>query len=71
MESEIATIQYIAANISIPLPKVFGCNLSVHNGVGGPYMFMEMVNGETLEVHIKKQGGIWENEVTSSDKWCR
>ena len=63
MESEIATIQYVAANTSVPLPKVFGCDLSVHNGVSGPYMFMELVNGEALKVHFKKQRGIWGNEV--------
>jgi Phosphotransferase enzyme family len=63
MESEIATIQYVATHTSIPVPKVFGYDLSAHNGVGGPYMFMEMVNGETLEMRIKRQGGIWGNEV--------
>lgn len=63
MESEIATMQLVASKTQVPVPRVFSYELCPNNGIGGPCMFMEMVEGETLENHIRKQGGIWGNQV--------
>jgi len=63
MESEIATLQYVKEKTNIPVPKVFGYNLCNDNGVGGPYMLMEMVFGESLDQYIERCGGISHIEV--------
>lgn len=63
MESEIATLQYVAEMTDIPAPRVFGYNLHHDNGVGGPYMLMEMVHGKSLQEHIESRGGISHVEV--------
>jgi Phosphotransferase enzyme family len=63
MESEIATMAYIASKTRVPVPRVFGYNLFRDNDIGGPYMFMEMVEGDTLETCMRKQGGIWGSQV--------
>ena len=63
MESEIATIQYVTEMTDIPAPRVFGYNLHHDNGVGGPYMLMEMVHGKSLQEHIESRGGISHVEV--------
>ena len=62
MESEIATMNYIATNTGVPVPKVFGYDLR-SNSIGGPYMLMEMAVGDTLELRMKKQGGIWKSQA--------
>jgi len=63
MESEIATLQYVGAMTSVPVPKVFGYDFNRDNNVGGPYMLMEMIPGETVAQRIKRQGGISGLEV--------
>jgi len=65
MEHEIATMQLVATKMQVPVPWVFGYDLGPNNGIGGPCMFMEMVEGTTfkLENHIRKEGGIWGNQV--------
>jgi len=62
IECEIATLQYVAEATSVPGPKVFGYNPGI-NQVGGPYMLMEMIDGETIAQRIKWRGGIWGSEV--------
>ena len=62
LRREIATLQYVAEATSVPVPKVFGYNLEI-NKVGGPYMLMEIIDGETIAQRIKRQGGIRGSEV--------
>lgn len=62
MESEIATLRYVAESTSVPVPTVFGNNLGI-NEVGGPYIPMEMIQGEMVAQRIKRQGGISGSEV--------
>jgi hypothetical protein len=45
MESEIATMNYIKQNTSIPLPTVYGFDLDQDNTVGAEYVFMEALPG--------------------------
>jgi serine/threonine protein kinase len=53
----------VAEATSVPVPKVFGYDLRRDNNVGGPYMLMEMIHGETVAQRIKRQGGISGSEV--------
>jgi hypothetical protein len=62
MESEIATMNYITTSTRVPVPKVFGYDLRTKN-IGGPYILMEMVAGDTLELRMKIQGGIWKSQT--------
>ncbi|OJD24731.1 hypothetical protein ACJ73_03910 [Blastomyces percursus] len=49
MESEIATMRYIAESTSIPVPKVFGHRTYIKgNPVKLPYMLMECIRGNML-----------------------
>jgi len=63
MESEIATLQHVAKATSVPVPRVFGYDLRKDNDIGGPYMLMEMIYGETVAQRIKRKGGIHGSEV--------
>ena len=45
MSIEIATMNYIRLNSDIPVPEVFGYDLSVENTVGAPYMFIQYMHG--------------------------
>jgi len=65
MESEIATLQLVASTTSVPVPKLFGYNLECQNTLGGPYMLCEMIDGETVEQLIARQGGIFRSQVRS------
>jgi hypothetical protein len=54
----------VKANTLIPVPRIFGFDLSQQNGVGDPCAFVEFqVEAVTLEAHIQNQGGFWESEV--------
>jgi hypothetical protein len=56
-------MQLVASKTKVPVPRVFGYELGPNNDIGGPCMFMEMVEGETLENLMRKQGGIWGSQV--------
>ncbi|KAF8693964.1 Phosphotransferase enzyme family, partial [Rhizoctonia solani] len=43
--SEVATLRYISAHTSIPVPRVYACNTNTSNPVGAEYMIMEEVPG--------------------------
>ena len=45
MSIEVATMNYIRLNTNIPVPEVFGHDLSVDNAVGAPYIFMSYIHG--------------------------
>lgn len=46
-QSEIDVLRYIKSHTSIPVPAIFHYNLSENgDGVGGPYILMEGVDGE-------------------------
>ena len=45
MGIEIATMNYIRLNSDIPVPEVFGYDLSAENTVGAPYIFIEYLHG--------------------------
>jgi hypothetical protein len=45
MSIEIATMNYIRLNSDIPVPEVFGYDLSKDNTVGAPYIFIEYLHG--------------------------
>src|SRR5579859_6681109 len=46
-ESEVATLLYLKDNVSFPVPEVYGFNYDVPNSVGSPYVFLELIEGET------------------------
>jgi Ser/Thr protein kinase RdoA (MazF antagonist) len=43
MDSEVATLKYIAKHTSLPVPKVYTWNTNATNPVGAEYMIMEKV----------------------------
>ena len=45
MSIEVATMNYIRLNTNIPVPEVFGHDLSRDNAVGAPYIFMSYIHG--------------------------
>ncbi|KAJ6602452.1 kinase-like domain-containing protein, partial [Mycena vulgaris] len=54
MESEVATINWIKKNTSIPVPTVLFCDLNGHGhdgerNIGAPWMLMEKIPGRTLD----------------------
>jgi hypothetical protein len=49
MESEIATMKYVAQTTDIPVPKVFGYDTSMDgNLVGLPYLLIQCIKGNML-----------------------
>ncbi|KAJ6554017.1 hypothetical protein DFH09DRAFT_1318675 [Mycena vulgaris] len=61
VESEIATMQYIAAHTTIHTPRVYGWNSDASNPVGLEYMILEKISGvpanevwDTLPIHRKQ-----------------
>lgn len=45
MAIEVATMNYLKLNTNLPIPEVFGHDLSSDNAVGAPYMFMSYIHG--------------------------
>ncbi|KAJ6447508.1 hypothetical protein C8R45DRAFT_948495 [Mycena sanguinolenta] len=67
VESEIATIQYIASHTGIPTPRVYGWNSDDSNPVGLEYMILEKVH-----VLLKGQGDANSSQirgVSASEVW--
>jgi hypothetical protein len=48
MESEVTTMMYVKARSTIPVPEVYGYNVSHKNAIGAPYMLIQHVQGTTL-----------------------
>jgi isoamyl acetate esterase len=49
IKSEIATIRFICANSTIPVPDVYGYNLEQDNQFGAPYVFLQALPGRILK----------------------
>jgi hypothetical protein len=45
MHSEVATMQYLAAKTSIPVPEVFHHDFSLDSEIGAPYMLISYIHG--------------------------
>lgn len=45
MGVEVATMNYLRLNTKLPVPEVFGYDLTSDNNVGAPYMFMSYIHG--------------------------
>jgi hypothetical protein len=45
MSIEVATMNYLRLNTDIPVPEVFGHDLSADNVVGAPYILMSYIHG--------------------------
>ncbi|VUC26333.1 unnamed protein product [Clonostachys rosea] len=48
MLSEIATMRLISNHTTIPIPRIFGFNVSTGQSFGYPYIFMEYLDGQSL-----------------------
>ncbi|KAI6028995.1 kinase-like domain-containing protein [Pisolithus marmoratus] len=62
LESEVATLKYLASQTQIPVPQVYAWNSDATNPVGAEYMIMQKVPGvsantiwDTLSMDIKKR----------------
>lgn len=47
-ESEVATLRYLRANTSVPVPEVYWYDANPYNRLGGEYIVMEKVRGGFL-----------------------
>jgi hypothetical protein len=57
MQSMIDTVQYIIHNTSIPVPQIYGFDVSCENELGRPYVFMEKAYGQPLSGYMD---GSWD-----------
>jgi hypothetical protein len=48
MQSEIDTMQYIRMHSEIAIPEVFTYDVTTDNAVGMPYMFLEVIYGNSI-----------------------
>lgn len=48
LESEVATLQFLRQNTTIPIPRVYGYDANFGNEVGMPYILMEALPGKRL-----------------------
>ncbi|KAF9224654.1 hypothetical protein BS17DRAFT_703073 [Gyrodon lividus] len=62
LESEVATLKYLAAQTQIPVPQVYAWNSDASNPVGAEYMIMQKVPGtpankgwDTLSMSVKER----------------
>lgn len=49
LQSEIATMRVIKERTTIPVPRIFGYDISPSNEIGHPYTLMERLPGQTLD----------------------
>ncbi|KAL2261415.1 hypothetical protein VTK26DRAFT_4210 [Humicola hyalothermophila] len=54
MEVEVASMKFLAAKSSIPVPKVFAYDTSVQNQVGAPYILIEYIHGSTVASKLRE-----------------
>jgi hypothetical protein len=54
VESELATIEYVRDNTTIPVPEIYFVNYSENHAVGAPFVLMEHIRGSPLD-------DIWED----------
>ncbi|KAL8778069.1 MAG: hypothetical protein Q9194_002201 [Teloschistes cf. exilis] len=48
MQSELATMDFVRQNTTIPIPEVYGHDLN-ENAIGCPFIFMKYIHGNTAE----------------------
>lgn len=65
VESEVATLKYLAAHSCIPVPKVHAWNSDASNPVGAEYMIMEKVSGVPASDKWEKLSEIVKGRVVS------
>lgn len=63
MQSEIATMDLVRKTTTIPVPTVYGHDLSANNRFGAPYMLIEQMPGESIEERIIRDGGIYDYQI--------
>ncbi|KAG8412939.1 hypothetical protein J3459_013632 [Metarhizium acridum] len=56
MSSEIATMSYVAAKTTIPVPLVYAYSLSDDNLIKSPFLIMNYVEGKTLQDLLFQKG---------------
>jgi Ser/Thr protein kinase RdoA (MazF antagonist) len=49
VESELATIEYVRNNTTIPVPEIYLVNNSENHAVGAPFVLMEHIHGSPLD----------------------
>ena len=63
MQSEIATMDLVRKTTTIPLPAVYGHDLSANNPFGAPYLLIEQMPGESIEERIIRDGSIYDYQI--------
>lgn len=54
IQSEITTMNLVSSRTSIPIPKVYGFDVSITNPLGSHYILMEALPGHTLDCSFAK-----------------
>ena len=62
-ESEVATMQFVKENTQIPVPKVYGYDLTYANVLGTPYIFMEYIAGKPYPFPFSGQRPIKDDDL--------
>ncbi|KAM6498531.1 Protein kinase-like domain containing protein [Amanita muscaria] len=57
LESEVATIRYLASHTSVPVPRVYSWNSDASNPAGIEYMIMEKVSGVPADSVLESLSG--------------
>jgi hypothetical protein len=70
MSIEIATMNYTRLHSDIPVPEVFGYDLSVENTVGAPYMFITYLHG-TIAAELQQAKECGTGVFGSPEQDCR
>ena len=63
LESEIATMIFVKEKTQIPVPKVYGYDVTYRNALGTPYIFMEYIPGKPYPFPFSESGVAKEYEL--------
>ncbi|OCK76267.1 hypothetical protein K432DRAFT_428848 [Lepidopterella palustris CBS 459.81] len=63
LESGIATMMFAKRQMKIPVTEAYGFNTTCTNHLGGPYIFIEYVSGQTYPFPFSHRGAICELEL--------
>ncbi|KAI0117880.1 hypothetical protein GGR51DRAFT_500433 [Nemania sp. FL0031] len=62
-ESEVATMQFVRDSTQIPVPEVYGYDLTYENELGTPYIFMEYIAGKAYPFPFSEQRRIKDDDL--------
>jgi len=71
MQSMIDTIEYVDYKTNIPVPDIYGFDVTCDNDLGMPYVFMNRVSGEPLAKYLDENWALQEDKFERIvQKWA-